>query len=270
MTAADATGLFALVLLEEDIPPVANEVYGELAKTIGRVRYDVMAAFKRSPGIPLEDLSEPQAAAAVKLFTEAGIPAKAVGAESLPAPTRVFIVHRAGIGDEGFSVQTELVGTMRVLPWEEIAAVSAATLTESSGPAAAPKGPSIGTQLAGAAARMAVGLPTILSSRAPRQPAAAPRTSAHETLAVSPLGGNFELRFRASELGYEFLGERMAGSAAQNFRLFAAALVPRCSRARISRAARELAAEGDAPPPMEADAFSLHNRWLRALARQGL
>jgi hypothetical protein len=267
---ADGPGFFAMVLLEEAMPPVANEIYGVLSKTIGRVRYDVMAAFKRSPGIPFEDLSEPQAVAAVKLFTAAGIPAAAVQSVDLPAPARTFLVHRVGVGDEGFSVQTELVGTMRVLPWDGIAAVSAATLTESSGPAHTPKGPSIGSQLAGAAARMAVGLPKILPTRAPQQSAAAPRAAAHQVLAVSPLDADFELRFRASELGYEFLGERMTSSAAHNFRLFAAALLPRCDRARISRAVRALAAEGTAPPPMEADAFSLHNRWLRVLAAQGL
>ena len=265
-----ADSLFAMVLLDEAIPPMANEIYGELAKTIGRVRYDVIAAFKRTPGIPFEDLSEAGALAAVKLFTDAGIPAAAIGAQSLPAPARPFVVHRVAFGDDGLSVQTDLVGNMRLLPWDGIAAISAATLVESGSPSHSPKGPSIGAKLAGTAFRMAVGMPKILPSPPPKGPAPAPRSVAHQTIAVAAFGADFEVRFLADELGYDFLGDRMTGSSAQNFRLFAAALVPKAGRARVSRAARELAAAGAAPPSMESDVFSLHNRWLRTLAAEGL
>jgi hypothetical protein len=268
--AAGPAGKFALVLLDEAVPPLGNEIYGELARTIGRVRYDVVAAFKRSPGIPFEDLSEDLAGAAAALFSGAGIPARALGAERLPAPARSFVVHRAELGDGGLAVQIDLAGAMQVLPWERIAGISAATRSESGAPAAAPSGPSIGRMLAGTALTVATGLPIGLGGAPARRAGPAPRAVAHETLAVSAFGADFEVRFRADELGYEFLGERMAGSSAQNFRLFAAALAPRCSRARVSRAAQELASAGAAPPAMEADAFSLHNRWLKLLAGEGI
>ncbi|HOX04924.1 MAG TPA: hypothetical protein PK280_00870 [Planctomycetota bacterium] len=267
---AAATGLFAMVLIDEAVPPLGNEIYGELARTLGRVRYDVMAAFKRSPGIPFEDLAEDQALAAVRLFTDAGIPAAAVDSAALPAPARVFVVHRVGLGGEGLSVQTELTGAMRVLPWDGLAAVAAATLTEGGGPGRGPGGPSVGALVAGAATTLATGIPIGFPGRTTRSPAPAPRAAAHQVLAVSPRDADFELRFRAAELGYDFLGERMTSSSAQNFRLFADEVIGRAPAAKVAGAARELAARGAAPPAMEADVFSLHNRWLRTLAAQGL
>jgi hypothetical protein len=262
---------FALVLLDEGLNPAAGECAGDLARLLGRVRYDVVGALKRSPGIPFEDLDEAQAARAVELLSAAGARAAAVDAARLPPFPKTFTVHKAGVSPEGLSVQTDYLGTTRGLPWDRIAALSAATLSETAGPASAPKGPSIGLQLVKVTFAAATGIPTGLFPHQPRQPAPAPRrAAAYQVLAVAVFDEPVEIRFRADELNFEGLGERMTGSSAENFRRFAGDLVTSAVLAKVSSAARALAEEGCAPPAMAADDFARHNRWLRLLACEGL
>jgi hypothetical protein len=261
---------FALVLLDEGLDLAAGECAGELARLLGRVRYDVVGALKRSPGIPFEDLDGAQAARAVELLNAAGARAAAVSAARLPPFPKAFTVHRAGAGPEGLSVQTDYVGTVRVLPWDRIAALSAATLTETAGPAPAAKGPSVGLQLAKVTFTMTTGIPTGLFPQPPKQPGAVRRAAAYQVLVAGVFDEPVEIRFRADELNFEGLGERMTGSSTQNFRLFAGDLVARAVQAKVSSAARALAGEGCAPPAMASDDFARHNRWLKCLACEGI
>jgi hypothetical protein len=269
----DAGNKFALVLLDESAA-VPAEVYGELARLLGRVRYDVIGAFKRNPGVPFEDLGAGDADSAARLLAGSGVRAAAVPAGRLPALPKVLTVHKADLPEGGgLSVQTDYVGTMREMPWGEIAGLSAATVSEHSAPLG-PGGPSVGRQVAGAAVRMAVGL-TIGIPGIPGRPkhapkAAAPRVEVYGVLAVSAFSVPLEVRFREDTLSYEFLGGRMTAKAAQNFRVLAGELLHKAPRARASSAFRALAETGAAAPPMDHHEFARHNRWLKLLAVEGL
>jgi hypothetical protein len=273
MAAPGAVGKFALVLLEEGAPLAAAEIYGELARLLGRVRYDVIGAFRRSPGIPFEDLDGGQAEAAVRMLADSGVRAAAVPAERLPPFPKIYTVHKAIPARGSLSVQTDYVGTMQELPWDQVAALSAATLPGGSAPAGSGGGPSVGTQIASAVAwSAAVGVPLLPSFHQMKRSAAGhpPRPPEPcEVLALAPFDAPVEMRFRANELNYEFLGERMTGSSGGNFRAFAGDLLRGAARARVSAAARALA-EGGSPPPLGADEFGRHNRWLKLLAVAGL
>jgi len=269
----DAGNKFALVLLDE-AAKVPAEIYDELARLLGRVRYDVIGAFKRSPGLPFEDLDAGGAEAAARALAGCGVRAAAVPAGRLPAFPKVLTVHKAELPEGGgLSVQTDYVGTMREMPWEEIAGLSAATITESSAPLGS-AGPSVGRQVAGAAARVAVGLTfgvPVISGRprlAPKAPA--PRVEVYGVLAVSAFGVPLEIRFREDMLNYEFLGGRKTAKAAQNFRVLAGELLHKAPRARASSAFRALAETGAAAPAMDPHEFARHNRWLKLLAAEGL
>jgi len=272
MAAPEAFGKFALVLLEEELAPSVGELAGGLARLLGRVRFDVLNAIKRNPHVPFEDLAEPQAAEAVKLLADAGARAAAVPAERLPAFPKVFTVHKAVPADAGLTVQTDYVGTLQELPWDQVAALSAATLAEGRAPAPdEPRGPSVGGQLAKLALGVAIGIP-VIPSFGPRRPAPGPAPRApepYEVLALAPFGAAVEMRFRADMLDYACLGGRMTGNSGVNFRAFAGEVLRSAGSARVSPAARALA-EGGSPPPMGADQFARYNRWLKLLASEGL
>jgi hypothetical protein len=265
---------FALVLLDTALPPTGGEVYGEIARLLGRVRYDVIGGFKRSPGVPFEDLDTDGAQAAVRALADAGVRAVAVPAAQLPALPRVLTVHNTALLNDGLSIQTDYAGTRQEVPWEQLAALSAATFTETVGGGGGTAGPSVGGQVAGAAMRAAaglcVGLPRFGARpmRKPKDPP--PRIVSYQVLAVSLLGVPLEIRFRQDTLSYEFLGEFKTLHAAENLRILAGELMARAAHARKSEAFVVLVNAGQPAPRMAASEFLRHNRWLKLLATAGL
>lgn len=274
MSAPATAGRFALVLLQEELPLPLPELAAELARMLGRVRFDVLNALKRTPQIPFDDLFQSQAAEAVRMLGTGGVRAAAVPVEKLPAMPRTAKIHKAVPGPAGLSIATDLVGTMREIPWSEVAALSAATLSESSG-SGADSGPSIGAQLTKQVVRgamsVAVGLPGgVLPGHAKSKPTAQRGPDIYQVLAVSIFSDDLELRLRANQIDYVYLGARLSMDSASNFRLLAADLAAQATGARVSAAFRALVNAGAAPPPAEADAFARHNRWLKLLARESL
>lgn len=266
-------GLFAVVFLEELPPFAAGELAGELAGPLGRLPFDVTNAFKRSPQLPFEDLSAEQAAEAVRLLLARGLRCTAVPAEKLGPFPRIRWTHRAVAGEGGLGVQTDYVNQARCLPWANVAAVSAATLSESR---QQPEGrPSLASEItsaaAGAAIGFSLGLPGMgFPARKSGTPAPAPRVETYAVLAVAPFGADLEIRFRADQLNYSYLGSRMSDAAERNFRAFVRDVVGGAVRARVSPAACALAETGQPPPAMDPQAFRRYNRWLALLAREGL
>lgn len=262
---------FVLVMLDEELPKPLPEWARVLAKALGRVSYDVIAAINRNPYFPLEGLSREEAEEAVAVLAGRGIRAAAVPAGKLPPAVRFHYIRNADVEDQGLSVQIDLAGRkLRLLPWTEIEALAAATLNlplDSPAPAAA--GPSIGRM---AAQVIMPGYGGIARAMRPPQPPRErkPRWDRFMVLALLPAGAPMELRFRADQFNYDYLGARLAPTGAANFRTFVADVAGRATRARLSPAVRELVASGKAPPEADAGRFQACTRWLALLARAGL
>jgi len=271
-----SNGGFAVVLLEELAKP-PHEVAGELAKATGKLRYDVMAAFNRDPYVPLENLPGREAKAAVAVLADAGTRATALAMEKVPPPARIFNVHNADVEPDAFSVQTDIAGHMRQMPWNEIASVSVVTLSERVSTGSRAKGPSIAGGIARAAGTLAFpGAAGLMGGGRARQRRmrrqSGPTTKEVETavLGLVPFSVPMELRIRANQFNYDYLGERLAQTSGENFRTLTGDVLARATSARVSEAARRFVEEGAAPAAMNGGRFGRLNRWLPLLAREGL
>jgi len=270
---ADGAGAYLLVLLDERPAAEPRELAAALARVLGRVRYDVLSALKLNPHVPFADLSADAARAAAECLAAAGVRAAALPAERLPPAGRAFTVHRAAPGEEGLEVQTDLAGGGQVLAWDGTEAVSAATVTETSVPAGFDGGSIRENIQAARALSLALGpglgLPRMASAVEP-DPSPASKTSTYVVLCVMPAGADFEVRMRADQLNYEYLGPRLSNNSAENFRALAAEVVSRAASARVHGWARNLAETGASPPALDRHGLARLNQWLRLLAREGL
>jgi hypothetical protein len=269
------TGEFLLVILDEQPAVEPRELAGPLARALGRVRYDVLNAMKVNPHVPFADLSADEASAAAECLSAAGVRCAAVPAERLPPLGRAFTVHRAAPGEEGLEVQTDLAGARQVLPWGGIEAVSAATVIETS----------TAMGLDGGAIRAAVDtartvprmvragavvgiVPSHSRSMIP-DPQPVSKTDTYAVLCVMPAGADGEVRMRADQLNYDYLGPRLSTKGAENFRALAADVVSRAGSATVHGWARRLAETGASPPVLDRHMLARLNQWLRLLAREG-
>lgn len=265
-------GDFLLVLRDEELPVHPKDLAPKLAKLLRRVRYDVLNAMKLDPGIPFKDLSEQAAAEAVSVFEDAGARPAALPAEKLPADAKVFRVGKAVLEKEALSVQTDLAGSMRSLPWEGIAAVSAATISDISKPTGL-SAVSVQDQIASAQAlsnRLRGGMMLPRARRGKGVPEPKTRTDTYAVLCLTARDADFEMRVRSDAFNYGYLAERLTTSSWENFRLLAGDILKRAPAARVGRWARDLAESGARPPVIDAHMLERRNRWLKLLALEGL
>lgn len=265
------TGLCALVLLRDELPLPAMELAPRLAKAIRRPRIDVIGALKRSPYIPLENLTGAEAASAVACLQDAGGEAAAVPADRLPAAPRVFRVSNADALDEGLRVQTDLAGKLRHLPWDNLEVVSAAVVSETS----TPMGLSARSvreeinEMRQASAAMTHGLaPGMMANT--DIPAPTPTTDVYPALCIMPAGADIEMRIRGDLFNYDYLGERLRHVSDENFRTMIGDILARANRALVDRPVRRFSEAGEALPSLEIRMLARRNRWLRLLAREKL
>jgi hypothetical protein len=261
----------ALVLLQEQLPLKPLALAPQLAGATGRLRLDVLGALKRNPYIPLEDLSEEEAAAAVECLRSAGARAVAVEAGRLPPPTRVFRVSNADALEDGLRVQTDLAGRLRTLPWDGLEVVAAATVSETSAPLGL-SGTSVREEveeirLAAAAGGHGTVPPHLVFADIP---APRPKTEVYPALCLMPRGADIEMRIRGDLFNYDYLGERLRATSEENFRLLVGDVIARSTGALVNRWAKRLADAGELPPTFEAHLLERYSRWLRLLAREGL
>jgi hypothetical protein len=270
---AEQADAFLLVLLDEQPAVKPRDLAAPLARALRRLRYDVLNALKLNPHVPFADLSADEAAAGAECLSAAGVRSATVSAERLPPLGRAFTVHRAAPGEEGLEVQTDLTGTRQVLAWTGIEAVSAATVSETSVPAGFDGGSIRENIQAARALSLAMGpglgLGRMASAIEPDPPPAS-KTSTYVALCVMPVGADFEVRMRADQLSYEYLGPRLSTNSAENFRMLAAEVVSRAASARIHGWARNLADVGAVPPAVDRHGLARLNQWLRLLAREAL
>lgn len=261
----------ALVLLRDELPLPATELAPRLAKAIRRTRIDVIGALKRNPYIPMEDLSEDEAAAAVDCLRSAGGEAAALFVGQLPAAARVFRVTSADATDDGLHVQTNLAGRMQVLPWADLEAISAAVVSETSVPLGL-SARSVRDEIEEMrqAARAMDGRFAPGTSADVDIPAPQPRTETYPALCLMPAGADLEMRIRGDMFNYGYLGPRLRHVSDENFRLLIGDILARATRALVDRPVRRLSGSGESPPSLEIHMLARRNRWLRLLAREGL
>jgi hypothetical protein len=260
-------------MLDEQLPVEPRQLAGTLAKALGIVRYDALNALKRNPYIPFEDLSAEAAGAGLRVLSQDGVRAAVVGAERLPARPRAFTVHNADALEDGLRVQTSLAGKMRTVTWEEVEVVSAATVSETSIAHGLDGGRArddvTAARYAAAASYGMVGV-----SRAARsgQDEYKPQSKSelYQVLCVMPATAEVEIRFRADQFNYDYLGERLTANSAENFRLLAADVLGRAGRALANGWARVFVETGALPPPIDKHHLARLNLWLRLRAREGL
>ncbi|MHC4914407.1 MAG: hypothetical protein ACYTGB_02865 [Planctomycetota bacterium] len=262
---------FALVVLEEEFPVAARELAGPLAKAMKVVRYDALNALKLNPHIPFQDLDSGTASAAVECLAGAGVRAVAVDSRMLPGEPRIFTVHNADAVEGGLDIQTDLAGSMRMLEWEAIQVVSAATVSETT-TAHGFDGGAIQQQIHDARIVSASMTHGMVGASAMAQPDFKPesRTDVYQVLCLMPREVEIEIRFRADQFNYDYLADRRKTNSAENFQLLAGDIISRVATALIHGPARALAESGTLPPPTDKHHLARMNRWLRLRAREGL
>lgn len=258
-----------LVILEEALPVGPRELAGPLAKTLRRVRYDVLGALKQNPYVLFTDLDKEAAAAGAQCLADAGVRAAAVSAGRLPPQAKVFTVHNADAEEDSLAVQTDLAGKMRRVPWNGIEVISAASCSETYTPGGI-TGCSVEDSIEAAQrAHLGAGFGGY-QLRAPEIPRPQAKTDTYAVLCIMPRGADIEVRFRADQFNYDYLGERLVPDSEKNFRTLVADVLERAGGAVVNAWARELAEGGKAPPVLEKHRLAAYNRWLRLRARTGL
>lgn len=255
----------ALVLLSEKLPAHPRELGPVLAPALRMVAYDVIAALKRSPMLPFEDLPDEAAEAAVRALEEAGASAAAVPSERVPPEPRIFQVHNADVEEAGLNVQVDLAGKMRLMAWDGFELLSAATIattrrkTQPGPRGGSSSGPRVGGMRAGGLRFRPIRIPTQTS-----------KTERAEVLALWPQDAPIEVRFHSNAFNFDYLNERLASSTQENLRILAGDLHERVEGALLSPAFLALAEEGTPPPEMAEDQLMHYNRWLVLREREGL
>ncbi len=256
----------ALVILEEVLDKNPRELAGPLAKALGRVRYDVIGALKRNPYIPFKDLTFQAAEAGASCLAGVGVTAAIVDAGRLPPAPKVFTVHNARVEADGLAVQTDLVGRLRTVPWDGIEALSAATVSETS-TAVGLDGGALREEVRMAREAIHDGMGQLIQ---PEMPGPLSRTDVYTVLCLLPRGADVEMRFRADQFNYDYLGERISTISSENFRIFAGDVLTRARGALVDPRARSLVETGEAPPVLDKKRLADYNLWLRLRAREGL
>jgi hypothetical protein len=256
----------ALVLLSEKLPAHPRELGPVLAPALEMMAYDVIAAFKRSPMLPFEELPDAAAEAAVRALEQAGASAAAVPSERLPAEPKVFQVHNADVEEGGLNVQVDLVGNMRLIAWNAFELINAVTITTTrrktqprprSGTSAS--GPRVGGMRAGGLRFRPIRIPTSTSE-----------TEHTEVIAIWPQGADIEVRFHSNAFNFDYLNERLASSTRENMRILARDLDERVESALLGPGFLALAREGASPPEMTEVQLTRYNRWLLLRDREGI
>ncbi len=245
----------ALVFLTEELPAHPRELGPLLAPVLGMVAYDVIAALKRSPVLPFEELDDETAAAVLKKLDDRQIAAAIVPSDRLPPDPQVFKVHNADVEGEGLNVQVDVVGKMRMIPWDGIELVSAATIkTEKS---------LTRTHRPTGLAEPAMNSPHMgLHFRRIHMPRKHKRVESAEVVAIWPRGMAGEIQFHSNAFNFDYLNERVSTSARENMRHFAADLSERIEGSVVGPGFDALVAKDQSPPEMGLKAFTRHNRWL--------
>ncbi len=256
----------ALVILTEELPLQPHELGPALASVLGMVAYDVIGAFKRSPMLPFGDLEDDRAAAALSILKDRGVPAAVVASNRLPSERQVFKVHNADVEEEGLNVQVDLVGHLRMIAWDGIDLLSAATLNTTKSTTRTHRA----TGLAGPVSTAGGGGGLGLRFRRINMPRTHKHVEHSLVIALWPRGMPGEIQFHSNALNFDYLNERLSTSARENMRNFAADVRERVEDALIAPGFEDLASEDRDPPAMSPRAFTQHNRWLMLREQEGI
>jgi len=253
----------ALVLLTEELPVRPREMGPILAPVLGMVAYDVIAAFKRSPVLPFEELDDAVAAAAVKELDDRRIAAATVPSDRLPPDPQVFKVHNADVEEAGLNLQVDSLGKMRMVAWDGIELVNAATIsvektsTRTNRPTGW-AGPATGS------AHMGLRFGRIHMPRKHKH------VESFEVIAIWPRGMAGEIQFHSNAFNFDYLADRVSIPALENMRSFATDIAERIGEAVVGPGFEDLVAEDRSPPERDVRAFTRHNRWLMLRAQEGI
>jgi hypothetical protein len=256
----------ALVILTEELPLQPRELGPALAGSLGMVAYDVIGAFKRSPVLPFEDLQDDRAAAALNILKDRGVPATVVASDRLPPSPQVYKVHNADVEEQGLNVQVDVIGQMRIIEWDRIDLLSAATFNTEKSTTRTHRP----TGLAREVYTTGGGGHAGMRFRRIRMPRTHKRVEHSEVIALWPRGMPGEIHFQSNALNFDYLGERLGASQVGNMRNFAADIRERVEGALISPGFEALVAEDRSPPKMSPHIFAQYNRWLMLRAQEGI
>lgn len=233
---------YRLVIFDEIDEPVQKDARDLFCKVTGIHPTDAVQWLARTPGTWPHPLDEAATRLLLDGLYELAIAAEAWLVDRFPNLGTPRSIHRAACLDEGLRIEGLRGEPTHWVPWDKVEMICAGRIggsDEFRGPAA-PRWPSaVVTGIRAIALRKP--RPSDRRSRSQRTP----RDPVGEVLVVRR-DPRLAFRFAEDQMNYSYLGDRLAGSAAENFPVFLADLCARASAAYLTPSTRALLGRDDA------------------------
>ena len=253
-------GEYSVVLDSSEPVEGWHEYVDEFVRATGKMRYDVARIIRNARGIAFDSLKAAEAGRAASVFEKIGRSASVVKTSLIPPLDPVYTIRNADCTPEGLMVQIGYTPKMRALPWAEVRLISACSARRTR----MRKGPALGSF------RREVSFgPRGMRVTRKRRETERKEEFAEELCDVFTLEPVLHVRFESKGFNYDYLAERLAPNAFDNFCLFVSDLVSMSPSARLAAHA-SLFADGRHPPePLDLAEFDAVNRHALALLSLG-
>ncbi|AMV36381.1 hypothetical protein [Planctomyces sp. SH-PL62] len=227
----NAPSLYRLVIFDAIEDP--KELRELICKTTGAHPTDAVQWLARTPGLWPWPLDEATTKALLDGLYEFGIAAEARRLDQFPELGAPRTIHRAACLDEGLRIEGLRGEPTHWVPWERVELVCAGRIGgDEAGGSPQPRWPSAVVSGVRALALRKPRPLNLRSARTVREPVA-------EVLVVRN-EPRVTFRFVENQMNFAYLGDRLRGSAAENFPLFLADLCDKAKGAYLSDSTRSL------------------------------
>jgi hypothetical protein len=251
---------WSVFLLEEKLPLPVESLSRLLQEALGGVAFDYHHTLHTQHGWIARGVEQPVAERLVALLETRGHPALSKREDMLVGVERRFVVASGELREDALLIQENLAGSLRAVPWDALAVVALGSVpvTREKAVKVREKTRSVNKMIL-----MTTGIPlrtkkTGLVTRFEKVEDEG--ILLHLVVLEDPA---LVLEIRPVRFDYHYLGDRIAGTPAENFRLFLDDLARWAGKAHWTDMSRRFLQEGVLEPPFtdEKD-FLRYTRWI--------
>ena len=251
---------WSVFLLDEQLPLPVESLSHILQEGMGGIALDHHHTLHIQHGWIARGVEQPVAEHLVALLEARGHPALAKREDGLVGVERRFVVTSGELREDALFIQANLAGSLRAVPWDSLAVVSIGSVPVTREKAVKAREETRGLNKA---VLMTTGIPLRTKKTGLVTRFETVRDEGILVHLVVREESALVLEIRPARFDYHYLGDRIAGTPAENFQLFLDDLARLSGKAHWTDMSRRFLQEGILEPPFtdEKD-FLRFTRWI--------